>query len=424
MKILIAAAACHPTSGSEAYVGWQAVAQLRKNHELWVMTSGWCREGIEAFLRDHPEWNNVRFHYVDEALPDHPNRLVARIFSWIRYRRWCHKAAVAGGILAAEVDFDIAHHVTMATWRTGSPLAGLGIPWIWGPIGGGEVFPWKLLSVLSFTSILFELVRGVSTLVAQCSQAVRTATKTATLVLPNNPETERTVMKMGVPEDRVHRLCQSFLPEGRLECLKRSAWMSPKESGELRCLAGGNLEGRKGVAIALRALSILSLRGIPFRYTYLGRGPELDHLKRLALRLRIHDKVEFLDSLSGEEYAEVLRSHHVYLLPSLREGVPVTQMEAMAGGCVPVVADCGGAGPMALAGGSRPVMATSSESTAVSIAERLMRIWEDPDGWSVLSKSARKAIEEGYSAENYRLQMEGLYGRCLTIKKTRKIPGK
>jgi len=414
MKILIAAAACHPTAGSEAYVGWQAITQLRGDHDLWVLTSGWCREGIESFLEKNPDWQNVQFFYVDKALPDHPNRLVARMFSWIRYRRWCLLAAKVGERLAAEVKFDLAQHVTMATWRTGSPLSGIGVPWIWGPIGGGENFPATMLPVLSPVAIVFEIVRGLNSMIAKRSPSVRSAAGSAALVLPNNPETESLVVSLGVPSERICRLCQSFLPEERLERLKRKGSITPRECGELRCLAGGNLEGRKGVAIALHALVQLKREGIPFRYTYLGRGPELAHLKALADRLGIANMVSFVDSLSGDEYVQALQSCHVYLLPSLREGVPVTQMEAMAAGCVPVVADCGGAGPMASSAGSKPVKVSTPAAMEQHIGATLRSIWENPEEWSNLSVKAGQRISEGYSAGNYRAMINQYYGMVVS----------
>ena len=409
MKILIAATACHPTSGSEAYVGWQAISQLRRDHDLWVLTSGWCRKGIEEFLHGHPEWANVRFVYVDTPFTHHPNRLVARIGSWTRYRRWCRLAAMEGEKLAREVDFDLAHHVTYATWRSGSPLSSLGIPWIWGPIGGGEVFPLRMIPVLSPVASFFEIFRAINTWSSRKSAALREAVATASLVLPNNPETESLIVSLGVPNEKIRRLCQSFIPEERLECLKRKASITPRECGELRCLAGGNLEGRKGVAIALHALVQLKKEGIPFRYAYLGRGPELAHLKALADRLGIAERVNFVDSLSGDEYVQALQSSHVYLLPSLREGVPVTQMEAMAAGCVPVVAECGGAGPMASSAGSKPVKVTTPADMSRHIGDTLRSIWENPEEWSNLSLKAGQGIFEGYSAGNYRAMINRYY---------------
>ena len=167
------------------------------------------------------------------------------------------------------------------------------------------------------------------------------------------------------------------------------------------------------MAIALRSLGLLAKEGIPFLYTYLGRGPELEHLKALAVRLGIAERVNFVESLSGDEYIQALQSSHVYLLPSLREGVPVTQMEAMAAGCVPVVADCGGAGPMASSGGCEPTKVSTSVDMARDIAGTLKMLWENPDDWSRLSEKAAQGIIHGYSADNYHKMINNYYGMIL-----------
>jgi len=419
MKVLIAAIACHPTAGSEAYVGWQAVSVLRRDHELCVLTSLSSREAIERAVKSGEGWDRVRFVYVDEArgaLPSHPNRMIARLQSWTDYRRWCRDAGIAARQLMKREGFDLAHHVTYATWRMGSPLAGLGIPWIWGPVGGGELFPWRLIGVLSPVAAFFEIIRACNTKFAKHSRSVRDAVRDATLILPNNPETERLMLELGAPAQKLRRLYQSFLSKERLNLLNPHGKAGPREIGFLKIVAGGNLEGRKGVALALGALPMLKQRGIPFRYTYLGRGPELEHLRQRAFRLGLAAEVHFLESLSGEKYAEALKDSHVYLLPSLREGVPLTQMEAMAAGCVPVVVDCGGAGPMARAAGCRPVKSASAILMEREIAGQLEDLWNNPVNWNQLSQNAVNAVSGEYSRSFYGREMNRLYERIGTGK--------
>jgi glycosyltransferase involved in cell wall biosynthesis len=411
MKVLIAAAACHPTAPSESYVGWQAVSELRKDHELWVLTSAWCREGVEQFLADNPDWKNVHFHFIGEDRPHHHHPLIARLESWLGYRRWCKDAAEYTYSLARTINFDIAHHVTCATWRTGSPLAGSGIPWIWGPIGGGEYFPWKLWRMLSPSALFFEILRKWSTFLSRRSQAVKLAVRDASLILPNNHETERLILSMGGSSERITQLSQSFLSEKRFGDLSSNAKASPMNSGELRILAGGNLEGRKGVAIVLEALSILSKEKFPFRLHYLGKGPESAYLKGLAERLGLSDRVKFFDFLKGEEFMAELKSAHVYMLPSLREGVPVTQIEAMAAGCVPLVAKCGGAGPMAEAAGIAPIMVSSFRKMSEDLYSRAMDLWQDPGLWETQSRASMEAISRLYTSKHYREEVAGIYRR-------------
>jgi len=412
MKVLIAAITCHPTAGSEAYVGWQAVSLLRHEHELWVLTSLWCREAIEQAVAQNDEWKNVHFIYVDEALgirPSHPKRMIARLQSWTRYHSWCRLAKKVGSRLIKEIDFDLGHHVTYASWRMGSPLSGLGIPWIWGPIGGGEHFPWQLIGILSPVAASFELFRAVSTRFSMFSPSVSRAVRDASLILPNNPETEDLLIGLGAKPEKTRRLVQSFLPEEKLDRLKPASKEDPKACGVLRIIAGGNLEGRKGVAIALKALVLVKQSGIPFQYRYLGKGPELGHLKKLTDRLNLSSEVEFCDSLRGDDYIHALQQSHIYLLPSLREGVPLTQLEAMAAGCVPVVAACGGAGPMALEAGSQPIPVGSALEIVEAIAERLAELWNLPLSWTTQSESSTRAIREKYSAKYYGTEINSFY---------------
>ena len=105
----------------------------------------------------------------------------------------------------------------------------------------------------------------------------------------------------------------------------------------------------------------------------------------------------------------MLKESHVYLLPILREGVPVTQLEAMASGCVPLVASCGGAGPMALEAGSVPILVGSATDMAVTIAERLGDLFKLPLHWRAQSENSARVIRVKYSGEHYRTEINGFY---------------
>ncbi|MCX6960781.1 MAG: glycosyltransferase [Verrucomicrobia bacterium] len=412
MKVLIAAITCHPTAGSEAYVGWQAVSLLRQEHELWVLTSLWCKQAIEEAVASEEGWEKVHFIYVDEHLgerPPHPNRLIARIQSWTRYRSWIHDARWCALRLKNEVNFDLAHHVTYASWRMGSPLAGIGLPWVWGPIGGGERFPLHLFGMLSLTSKIFEIVRAANTAVMRISPGVRLAVKDATIIIPNNQETLKLLGKMGVDEGHMKILSQSFLTRGKLNLFSAVHKTSPRCAGYLSLVAGGNLEGRKGVSLVIDALLLLKKKRIPFRFIYLGKGPEEEYLKKRVEDLDLSREVVFKSFLHGDEYSEHLKHAHAYVLPSLREGVPLTQMEAMAAGCVPVVAECGGASPMARLAGANVIQVASRNVMISEISRLLSMLWNNEALWRERSDAAVRAITEHYSESAYIREMKEVY---------------
>jgi glycosyltransferase involved in cell wall biosynthesis len=370
LNILACAYAARPKAGSESYVGWAGLLALSQRYRVTAIVHGHNRPLIEEALPDLPQHENLRFHYIGEEHHWHPNRLIARFQDWRWIHQWSAQAHRLARDLVATETFDLAHHLTIATWRIPSPLGGLGVPLVWGPVGGGESFPFSFYGMLSPVARAFELLRWAGNQTTLRSRRMHRFARTVSVALGNNPETLTALRTLGIPADRVRYLSQSFLgPEKFISIddkwrLVNSEWriadseatnpppvtrhpLPVAESSAktpLRIFAGGNLEGRKGVAIALQALSLFGRHGHAFTFTYGGFGPELKHLQKLAARLNFGTgTVSLGNHFDGAHYREELRKADVYLLPSLREGAPVTMIEAMASGCVPIVANAGGA---------------------------------------------------------------------------------
>jgi glycosyltransferase involved in cell wall biosynthesis len=374
-----------------------------------------CQKEIEAELANHPRRSKISFTFIGEPIRWHENRLFARAQSWMQYSRWVKEASKMARTLSEERHFDILHHITYATWRMGTPLAGLGKPLIFGPVGGGEKFPLSFLNMLSPLSAVFELSRSATGWLAKRSKQVLQSISTSTLLLTNNRETQELFLSLGVSGSKIEIMSQSFLSTERMEQLKCNQPKSDPQE-KLIIFAGGNLEGRKGVAIVLRALSILSQWKIPYEFTYGGKGPELSYLDQLAKKLRlakINTKLGLV--LTQESYLRELRRSHIYLLPSLREGAPVTMMEAMGASCVPVVGKCGGAAMLVDEDCGRLIPITTPVEMAEEIADKLRSLWEKPEALNTLGESARLRVKEKCSEDYYRKQINDHY-RSIALK--------
>jgi glycosyltransferase involved in cell wall biosynthesis len=342
VKILISAYGCSARGGSEGYFGWSAVQCLSRDHELWVLTGSRNEEDLKEAAEEGRVGSNLHFLYVGGPFkPWSENRLVARFQSWREYWRFSVLSLEAAKELHRKIGFDLAHHVTIATWRIPSPLWKMGIPFVFGPIGGNEKFPLRFFPLLSPKAMAFEVLRIISNAVSRLSASVRSCLRKASHVLAANRETFSLVAKIRGADSQISMLNPGFYSAALIEDFSRYASVR-KMDGPLRLFAGGNLEGRKGVSLALMALARAKHQGVDFHYRLGGGGPEREYLERLAARLGLADNVIFGEALVADRYREELGATHIFLLPSLRESAGLTMMESMLAGCVPIVADCGG----------------------------------------------------------------------------------
>lgn len=102
--------------------------------------------------------------------------------------------------------------------------------------------------------------------------------------------------------------------------------------GTVVLLSVGELSKNKNHATALKAISRLTNNN--FLYIICGSGELEEHLKRLAMKLKIDHKVKFLGF--RDDIPEVCLASDVFIFPSFREGLPVAVMEAMCAG-LPIV---------------------------------------------------------------------------------------
>jgi glycosyltransferase involved in cell wall biosynthesis len=112
----------------------------------------------------------------------------------------------------------------------------------------------------------------------------------------------------------------------------------------------------KGIDIVLRALRILDSRGIAYRYTIAGTGPERECLERVANELGISNRVEFAGYISDEEKLLLLRRSDVFVMVSRvsansqHEGFGIAYLEAAACG-IPAIGSRAGGIPEAVIDG-------------------------------------------------------------------------
>ncbi len=105
----------------------------------------------------------------------------------------------------------------------------------------------------------------------------------------------------------------------------------------------GRLVSDKGVDLLLHALAHLADENVPLHLTVIGTGPDEAHLRNLAKRLGLEDRVTFAGTKSGDELVQLLNQHHVIAIPSRwPEPFGIVALEGIACGCVAVGSEDGG----------------------------------------------------------------------------------
>ena len=103
-------------------------------------------------------------------------------------------------------------------------------------------------------------------------------------------------------------------------------------SGELCLLTAALLDKEKNYQTVLKALE--KLKDLPFRYYICGEGPYRQALEEQTARLGLEEKVIFLGFRKDLDF--LLQGADIFLFPSVREGLGMAALEAMACG-VPVI---------------------------------------------------------------------------------------
>lgn len=408
MKLLISAIACNPFGGSETIYGWYVISALAKEHSCFVLTGESNRKDIESARAIGLVPDSISFRYLGTDLPYHPNRLYARLQSWKRYVDFSRDVLEIARSWHAEVGFDLAQQVTYTTWRVPSSLWKLGIPFIWGPISGTEVFPSSCLGSLSLHARLFEMLRKIQTQLARRKRAVQECARNAYCIPVPHPQALEFLAALRGTSAGVELCHNFFFPDARMVELHVARPLTDP-SRPLRAFGAGNLEGRKGVAIALQGIALAKLKGVRVEYQVTSRGPELEHLKTLSAKLGLTDQVILGERFESVEFAAALSTFDVCLLPTLRDGAGLSIMEAMLAGCVPIVADwCGPAEFVTETCGFK-IPVTEPYTMATQICDILCDLSRDRVRARTMGAAARERIHAAYNERQFLDSMNKIY---------------
>lgn len=391
MKILLSAFAYAPNVGSEPGVGWRWAAELARHHEVTVVTDVTRRVLVEADGVQLPP--NVRVVYFRpvwlRAVP--LNSTTAQLL----YTAWQFGLLGFARRLQRECGFDLAIHCTYGVFRHPSFLGYLGIPFVFGPVGGGEDAPLALKRSIRGREKIKELLRSLLNKVALFDPFLWAAYAKATLVLT---KTEDTRQALPWP----FRSRAIMYPEIGIDP-PMGIQAPARQPGEpLRVLFAGRLLGWKGAHLAIRAVAQAVAKGVLVEFTLLGKGPFEPELRKVAAEVGLQDSIRWVSQLPQQELFALYQTMHCFLFPSLHDSSGNVVLEAQAYGLPVICLDIGG--PVTLVTAETAIIVSTRNQNEVGVVRGLANavqcLADDEKSRVAMSQAALDHVRGTMSWEN------------------------
>lgn len=332
-RVLIVAYRCSPYQGSEAGVGWGwAVMMARAGYDVTVLVGDVDRDDVARFLQTADlVVRQIRFVFVRRRRLAWLEPIFPPAYLWT-YGWWLEDAYRVARRLHVEQPFDLVHQCTYVGFRVPGHLWKLGVPFVWGPIGGLEDMPWRFMREMGWYGVAYYT----------CYNTINTLQK---WLLPGPKRAMRIAGRSGgliAATEGIRREIRSWYgQESRVVCEigppgSVATSITERGPGEpLRIAWSGLHLPRKALPLLLRGLAGLGSR-LDWRLTVLGTGPLTGRWQKLAGELGIADRIDWTGKLPRDQAVRKVHDAHVFAITSLKDLTSTVLLEALSQG-VPVV---------------------------------------------------------------------------------------
>lgn len=384
-RIAIVGHACSPYLGSEPGFTWKWSTHLARHHDVVCFCHPERRDDIEAELAARPI-PNLRFVYVavdwrfDVWKPDAGERGIR-----LHYALWQRQVVREVMREHQRQPLDLVHHVSWGSLNQPPVLWKTGLPFVWGPVGGGQTWPTAFIEYAG--SALHEHLRRFAVTAARCNPAIIRAARRADLIFATNRETADLVRRAG------GRRVEILLDSG-MTVVDPAEYPRDRATGvPFTVLWAGRLEPRKGLPLALEAMARLRDRNV--RLLVAGDGPQKSQIEQMLDSLQLRDRVTLLGQVPYREMSRLFAESDAFLFTSLRDSMGSVVLEAMSTGLPVIAMDHQGAAIAITDETGIKIPVTTPPDAIGHIAAAIAKLADDP----ALRQRIRKALFE-HAADN------------------------
>jgi glycosyltransferase involved in cell wall biosynthesis len=398
LKLLLIAPTCDGQDVGEAWVAYQWARGLAKRHDVTLLTY-YKRDKVPPSRQltglRVVEWREPPLFGRAERL----NSMLKPGYLpfYIKARRWIRHA------LAQGERFDLAHQPVPVAMRYPSPVAGSGIPFVIGPVGGSLDSP-PGFDKEKDTAPWYVGLRGLDRLRMRLDPLLRGTYENASCVIGIAPYANDFLKDTSIRRFEV-------MSETGIESLPEPVDRSAR-GGRVRLLYVGRLVRTKGAREAIRAMD--QLRDLPVVLDVVGDGFDRAACEALAFELGVAERVVFHGQLARDRVEEFYRLADIFVFPSYREPGGNVVFEAMGAGLPLVVSDRGGPGSAVDESCGIRLHPLTPEQYARDVAGAVRRLVENRHLRLSLGEGARRRVASIALWDRKIDQLDLLYGKVLS----------
>lgn len=417
-NILVLAYLLSPNRGSEYSVAWNYVTHMSKNNRLTVLYGasgdhmGDCKE-MESYIKVNPN-PNVRLIPVYPNkwanMLNYPNRHKLFVYTfYYAYNVWHRQAYKVARQLIKEEQFDLVHYVGMIGYREPGYLWKLGLPYVWGPVGGANNVPWQLMKHMPLLGKLKLSFRNIAnTIQLYTKRRLKQALKATDVLMTATSENRCKFIE-------VYHKDSICLPENCITgniTLNENKFNHPQQ---YNIIVIGRLDANKSVGTFLEAMTqIKNLNKL--HIDIVGDGPLKETLQHYATLHGINDIITWHGQLPRQKAVKIFNSAHLHVITSVSEGNPTTVWEAMSYGVPTMSFDhCGMHDTLCDQCGIRVPIASRYDDCVSALAKAIDKLLDHPDCFKDLAYGVIECAKR-YTWHERELFLNNIYSRLVPIK--------
>jgi glycosyltransferase involved in cell wall biosynthesis len=203
---------------------------------------------------------------------------------------------------------------------------------------------------------------------------------------------KKKLMALEIEEEKI--FLSSTMVEFKKYKIEKKMFSKP-----FKILFCANIVREKGPYELLKSIPFILDKFSDIKFIFIGDGKDLKNLKSISMMLNINERISFTGYISQNSKIKIFKESHIFAYPTYYgEGFPTVILEAMAAG-LPIITTSNAGLIDAIVNGREGFLLRTMPSKPKEIAEKIIRLIENPKLMKKMSNENIKRVKSEYDAK-------------------------